>query len=185
MELIFPIWPSWENFTMDRKNKKKVTKILVKILVISAETFGGNFGGTVLRKFVYIFTSLYNVSFLIIHITEMILAEPWSNKGLLYKRNKKIRNCWIKISKCFIFISKCWFTSGIQIYNIVLSKRICFSRKTQKNKFLKSLMSRCEVLFFLAMQHFAQFGKFPYLFICTWLERNTTKKCLIHKRNQS
>ena len=170
---------------MDRKNKKKVTKILVKILVISAETFGGNFGGTVLRKFVYIFTSLYNVSFLIIHITEMILAEPWSNKGLLYKRNKKIRNCWIKISKCFIFISKCWFTSGIQIYNIVLPKRICFSRKTQKNKFLKSLMSRCEVLFFLAMQHFAQFGKFPYLFICTWLERNTTKKCLIHKRNQS
>lgn len=164
---------------------KKVTKILVKILVISAETFGGNFGGTVLRKFVYIFTSLYNVSFLIIHITEMILAEPWSNKGLLYKRNKKIRNCWIKISKCFIFISKCWFTSGIQIYNIVLPKRICFSRKTQKNKFLKSLMSRCEVLFFLAMQHFAQFGKFPYLFICTWLERNTTKKCLIHKRNQS
>ena len=76
MELIFPIWPCWENFTMDRKNKKKVTKILVKILVISAETFGGNFGGTVLRKFVYIFTSLYNVSFLIIHITEMILAEP-------------------------------------------------------------------------------------------------------------
>ena len=185
MELIFPIWPSWENFTMDRKNKKKVTKILVKILVISAETFGGNFSGTVLRKFVYIFTSLYNVSFLITHITEMILAEPWSNKGLLYKRNKKIRNCWIKISKCFIFISKCWFTSGIQIYNIVLPKRICFSRKTQKNKFLKSLMSRCEVLFFLAMQHFAQFGKFPYLFICTWLERNTTKKCLIHKRNQS
>ena len=185
MELIFPIWPSWENFTMDRKNKKKVTKILVKILVISAETFGGNFGGTVLRKFVYIFTSLYNVSFLIIHITEMILAEPWSNKGLLYKRNKKIRNCWIKISKCFIFISKCWFTSGIQIYNIVLPKRICFSRNTQKNKFLKSLMSRCEVLFLLAMQHFAQFGKFPYLFICTWLERNTTKKCLIHKRNQS
>lgn len=153
--------------------------------MISAETFGGNFGGTVLRKFVYIFTSLYNVSFLIIHITEMILAEPWSNKGLLYKRNKKIRNCWIKISKCFIFISKCWFTAGIQIYNIVLPKRICFSRKTQKNKFLKSLMSRCEVLFFLAMQHFAQFGKFPYLFICTWLERNTTKKCLIHKRNQS
>ena len=61
---------------MYRKNKKKVTKILDEILVISAKKFGGNFGGTVLRKFVYIFTSLYNVSFLIIHITEMILAEP-------------------------------------------------------------------------------------------------------------
>ena len=76
MEMIFPIWPSWENFTMYRKNKKTVTKILVEILVISAEKSGGNFGGTVLRKFVNIFTSLYNVSFLIIHITEMILAEP-------------------------------------------------------------------------------------------------------------